>query len=47
MLSFYNRQAGADGNHYASKFWVGPAFTSNYNMSLRGAKKIKGQDFPP
>ncbi|WP_310461396.1 DUF4157 domain-containing protein [Sphaerotilus sp.] len=47
MLSFYNRQAGADGSHYADKFWVGPAFTSNYNMSLRAAKKIKGQDFPP
>lgn len=45
MLSFYNRQAGADGHHYADKFWVGPNFTSVYNVSLRGAKKIKGQNF--
>ena len=43
----YNRQAGAGGYHYAQQFIVGPNFTSVYNMSLRGAKKIKGQDFPP
>ncbi|OYU96678.1 MAG: hypothetical protein CFE45_19115, partial [Burkholderiales bacterium PBB5] len=47
MLAFYNRQAGAGGYHYAQQFFVGPNFTSVYNMSLRGAKKIKGQDFPP
>jgi len=47
MLAFYNRQAGAGGYQYGQKFFVGPNFTSVYNMSLRGAKKIKNQDFPP
>jgi hypothetical protein len=47
MLAFYNRQAGAGGYHYAQRFFVGPAFTSVYNMSLLGATRIKGQDFAP
>ena len=47
MLAFYNRQAGAGGYHYAQLFSVGSNFSSVYNMSLRGAKKIKGQGFPP
>ena len=45
MLAFYNRQAGADGHHYADRFYVGPNFTSQYNNSGVGAKKIKGQLF--
>ncbi|QDK82125.1 DUF4157 domain-containing protein [Spirosoma sp. KCTC 42546] len=45
MLAFYNRQAGADGHHYADKFYVGPNFTSQYNNSGVGAKKLKGQLF--
>ncbi|KAA9347819.1 eCIS core domain-containing protein [Larkinella humicola] len=45
MLASYNRQAGADGHHYADKFYVGPNFTSVYNNSIAGAKKIKGQAF--
>ncbi|MBP6250332.1 MAG: DUF4157 domain-containing protein [Leptothrix sp. (in: Bacteria)] len=45
MLAFYNRQAGAGGNYYADKFWVGPDFSSTYNASLPRARKIKGLDF--
>ncbi len=45
MLAYYNRQAGADGFQYRQKFFVGPNFTSTYNNSIRGSKKIKGQLF--
>lgn len=46
MLSHYNRQAQADGFHYnQDDFKVGKDFVSVYNNSVRGSKKIKGQNF--
>lgn len=49
MLAYYNRQAGASvgGTRftYAQKFEVSPTFSSTYNNSPIGAKKIKGQLF--
>jgi hypothetical protein len=49
MLAYYNRQAGAlvEGARftYAKKFEVSPTFSSIYNNSPVGAKKIKGQVF--